>query len=57
MARTDRISCWDVAARERGADRAALAAASPAERDAIAAEAASLPLPGTGQRIVVRWDG
>ena len=30
---------------------------SPAERDAVAAEAASLPLPGTGRRIVVRWDG
>jgi hypothetical protein len=30
---------------------------SPAERDAVAAEAASLPLPGVGGRIAVRWDG
>jgi hypothetical protein len=29
---------------------------SPAERDAVAAEAASLPLPGIGGRIVLRWD-
>jgi hypothetical protein len=29
---------------------------SPAERDAVAAEAASLPLPGIGDRIVLRWD-
>jgi hypothetical protein len=29
---------------------------SPAERDAVAAEAASLPLPGIQGRIVVRWD-
>jgi Winged helix DNA-binding domain len=30
---------------------------SPAERDAVTAEAESLPLPGTGgRRIVVRWD-
>jgi len=29
---------------------------SSAERDAIAAEAESLPLPGTGSRIVVHWD-
>ena len=30
---------------------------SPAERDAVAAEAESLPLPGIeGRRIVVRWD-
>jgi hypothetical protein len=28
---------------------------SPAERDAVAAEAESLPLPGTGSRIVVHW--
>jgi hypothetical protein len=28
----------------------------PAERDAVAAEAESLPLPGVGGRIVVRWD-
>jgi Winged helix DNA-binding domain len=27
-----------------------------AERDAVAAEAESLPLPGIGRRIVVRWD-
>jgi Winged helix DNA-binding domain len=27
-----------------------------AERDAVAAEAESLPLPGTGRPIVVRWD-
>jgi hypothetical protein len=26
------------------------------ERDAVAAEAESLPLPGIGRRIVVRWD-
>jgi hypothetical protein len=30
---------------------------SPAQREAIAAEAASLPLPGVGGRIVLRWDG
>jgi hypothetical protein len=29
---------------------------SPAERDAVAAEAASLPLPGIDKQIVVRWD-
>jgi hypothetical protein len=29
---------------------------SPAERDAVAAEAESLPLPGLSRRIVVRWD-
>ena len=29
---------------------------SPAERDAVEAEAASLPLPGVEGRIVVRWD-
>jgi Winged helix DNA-binding domain len=29
---------------------------SPAERDAVAAEAESLPLPGISRRIVVRWD-
>jgi hypothetical protein len=29
---------------------------SPAERDAVEAEAAALPLPGLGRRIVVRWD-
>jgi len=30
---------------------------SPAEREAVTAEAESLPLPGTdGRRIVVRWD-
>lgn len=29
---------------------------SAAERDAVVAEAESLPLPGTGKRIVVRWD-
>jgi len=29
---------------------------SRAERDAVAAEAESLPLPGIGRRIVVRWD-
>lgn len=29
---------------------------SHAERDAVAAEAESLPLPGRGKRIVVRWD-
>jgi hypothetical protein len=29
---------------------------SPAERDAVAAEAESLPLPGISGRIVVRWD-
>jgi winged helix DNA-binding protein len=29
---------------------------SPAERDAVAAEAESLPLPGAGRRIAVRWD-
>ncbi len=29
---------------------------SRAERDAVAAEAESLPLPSTGRRIVVRWD-
>jgi hypothetical protein len=28
---------------------------SPAERDAVEAEAQALPLPGTGQRIAVRW--
>ena len=28
---------------------------SRAERDAVAAEAESLPLPGIGRRIVVRW--
>jgi len=30
---------------------------SPAERDAVVAEAESLPLPGLGRRIAVRWDG
>ena len=30
---------------------------SAAERDAVAAEAESLPLQGTGGRITVRWDG
>jgi hypothetical protein len=30
---------------------------SRAEQDAVVAEAESLPLPGTGRRIVVRWDG
>jgi Winged helix DNA-binding domain len=30
---------------------------SRAERDAVVAEAESLPLPGTGKRIAVRWDG
>lgn len=29
---------------------------SPAERDAVTAEAESLPLPGAGRRIAVRWD-
>jgi hypothetical protein len=29
---------------------------SPAERDAVAAEAESLPLPGIERRITVRWD-
>jgi hypothetical protein len=29
---------------------------SRGERDAVAAEAASLPLPGIQGRIVVRWD-
>jgi hypothetical protein len=29
---------------------------SPAERDAVAAEAESLPLPGLKRPIVVRWD-
>jgi hypothetical protein len=29
---------------------------SGSERDAVAAEAASLPLPGVQGRIVVRWD-
>jgi hypothetical protein len=29
---------------------------SGAERDGVAAEAASLPLPGLQGRIVVRWD-
>ena len=29
---------------------------SAAERDAVVAEAESLPLPGTGKRILVRWD-
>jgi hypothetical protein len=29
---------------------------SPAERDAVAAEAQSLPLPGIEGRLVVRWD-
>jgi hypothetical protein len=29
---------------------------SPAERDAVAAEAEALPLPGSSRRIVVRWD-
>jgi hypothetical protein len=29
---------------------------SPAERDAVAAEAESLPLPGIDRRITVRWD-
>ena len=28
----------------------------PAQREAVAAEAASLPLPGVGGRIVLRWD-
>ena len=31
-------------------------ALSRAERDAVTAEAESLPLPGLGRRIVVRWD-
>jgi hypothetical protein len=30
---------------------------SRAERDAVAAEAESLPLPGTGKKLVIRWDG
>jgi hypothetical protein len=30
---------------------------SPAERDAVAAEAESLPLPGIARRVTVRWDG
>jgi hypothetical protein len=30
---------------------------APAERDATVAEAESLPLPGAGERIAVRWDG
>jgi Winged helix DNA-binding domain len=30
---------------------------SPAARDAVQAEVESLPLPGLGRRIVVRWDG
>ena len=30
---------------------------SSAERDAVAAEAASLPLPGAGQPVTVRWGG
>ena len=29
---------------------------SRAERDAVTAEAESLPLPGTGRRVAVRWD-
>jgi hypothetical protein len=29
---------------------------SPAERDAVAAEAESMPLPGAKGRIVVRWE-
>jgi hypothetical protein len=29
---------------------------SPAERDVVTAEAESLPLPGQGRPIVVRWD-
>src|SRR5258708_4526260 len=29
---------------------------SPAQREAVAAEAASLALPGVGERIVLRWD-
>jgi len=29
---------------------------SPGERDAVAAEAASLPLPGIQGRIVARWE-
>ena len=29
---------------------------TPAERDAVAAEAQALPLAGTGRQIVVRWD-
>jgi hypothetical protein len=29
---------------------------SPAEREAVAAEAESLPLPGTTRRVAVRWD-
>jgi len=29
---------------------------SRAERDAVMAEAESLPLPGLGRRIVIRWD-
>ena len=29
---------------------------SPRERDAVAAEAAALPLPGVQGRIVIRWD-
>jgi hypothetical protein len=30
---------------------------SPAERDAVLAEAESLPLPGAAGRITVRWAG
>jgi hypothetical protein len=30
---------------------------SPAERDAVTAEAESLPLPGVDRRIAVRWEG
>jgi hypothetical protein len=29
---------------------------SPAERDAVAAEAESLPLPGLAKRVAVRWE-
>ena len=29
---------------------------TPAERDAVAAEAQTLPLPGTGRQIVIRWE-
>jgi Winged helix DNA-binding domain len=29
---------------------------SPAEPDAVAAEARALPLPGLGRQIAVRWD-
>jgi hypothetical protein len=29
---------------------------SPAERDAVTAEAESLPLPGIDRRIAVRWE-